>query len=175
MSGWPGAFRRSLDTEGKRAAGSAWPGKPGAGTSRAPRKDGRAGPGGRGRGCGVSPAHGLAAEGTRPPGARDPLRCPPPSPPTPCAAQKGGKGPPPGTPALSQRHSPLGSQLQRPGPWVLCHPPPSPGWKDGQGRQAATPSPATGLGPPAAGGRGRSCGRLVALGTRKQAQVSLAS
>lgn len=126
MSGWPGAFRRSLDTEGKRGAGSAWPGKPGAGTSRAPRKDGRAGPGGRGRGCGVSPAHGLAAEGTRPPGARDPLRCPPPSPPTPCAAQKGGKGPPPGTPALSQRHSPLGSQLQRPGDPGSCVTPPPP-------------------------------------------------
>ncbi|XP_059734904.1 uncharacterized protein [Bos taurus] len=51
---------------------------------------------------------------------------------------------------------------------------PAAGWKNGQGRQAAAPSPATSLGPPAAGGQGRSHGCLVASGTRKEAQVSLA-
>ena len=153
------------------ATGSTWPGKPRQGQAGPQGQDGRAGPGGRGRACGVSTAHSQAADGTRPPRARKPLRCRRPLSPTPHAAQKGR-----GRCQASESAGTdcWGCQLQRPGDPGSCVTTPRPRWKNGQGQQAAAPSPATSLGPPAAGGQRRSRGRLVASGTRKEAQVSLA-
>lgn len=174
MSGWPGTFGRSLDAEGRRGRRLHLARKAQAGTSRAPRtgREGRAREprkGLRGERCSRPGRRWhLPAQGPEPPQVSAPL-----SPPRMLRRRKG-RGHCQGSESAGTDC--WGSQLQMPGDPGSCvtAPPPAPGWKNGQGRQAAAPSPATSLGPPAAGGQGRSHGCLVASGTRKEAQVSLA-
>lgn len=116
MSGWPGTFGRSLDGEGRRGHQHHSARKAQGGGEPAPRTgQRRAGPGGCGRACRVSTAHGQAADGARPPrlaaepGSSD-VR--PPSPGPACYAE-GREGPPLGTPTLSQQALTAGAPNSR--------------------------------------------------------------